>query len=135
MVGSVMKLLIFSLDTKERQPGSEEYNTILNHLLTGEIEVNAAENVNNGQTQAAFMCLVETDLQEKMVLGIAHAYKQSSLLEIDLPSRAGHVRFISGAPRKYLGLWVEAGPGVTGDFTLNKATMKVLHCVPDDKTG
>jgi len=120
-----MKILVFSLDTKERQPAKDEYNTMKQHLLTSEMAVSDAKGVYGGQEENSFICLVDQDIQEKMIMAIAHAYKQESMLEVELPSRKTFLRFIGGAPNKYLGLWSEAGPAVSGDFTLNMDNMKV----------
>lgn len=128
MVGSV-KTLVFSLDTAERQPTKDEYNTMREHLLTGKILVNNAKGVYKGREENSFICLIETELQEQMIMAIAHAYKQEAVLDVELPSRKGYLRFISGAPRQFLGIWKEAPVNVTGDFTVNTDNMKVYCCV------
>lgn len=130
MVGT-LKTIIFSLDTTEKQPSSDEYNTMREHLLTGKIMVNNSKGTYNGREENSFICLVETELQEQMIMAIAHAYKQEAVLEVELPSRKGYLRFINGTPRKAIGIWQEAPLEVKGDFTVNVENMKVFQCVPE----
>jgi hypothetical protein len=133
-----VKTLVFSLDRADRKPDAQEYETMRNHMLTGKILVNNAQGVFDGEQETAFICLVDTELQEQMVMAIAHAYKQKCILEIELPSREGYAKYISGEPRKYLGLWTEVSPNVKvdGDFTVNTESMRVFKCLPAtvDKT-
>jgi hypothetical protein len=127
-----MKTIIFSLDTADRQPPSDEYDTMREHLLTGKIMVNNSEGYYKGNKEKSFICLLETELQEQMILGIAHAYKQECVLEVELPSRMGYLRYFDGSPRKALGMWKEAPLDVKDDFTLNLETMKIYTCLPID---
>lgn len=130
MVGTV-KTIVFSLDTVEKQPPQDEYNTMREHMLTGKIIVNNARGSYKGREENSFICLVETELQEKMIMAIAHAYKQEAVLEVEMPSRKGYLRFINGQPRQAVGIWTEAPVDIKGDFTLNMESMKVWHCIPE----
>lgn len=124
-----MKTLVFSLDTAQRQPPKEEYNTMREHMLTAQIIVNDAKGVWKGREENSFICLIDTELQEKMIMAIAHAYKQEAVLEVDMPTKLGYLRFMDGAPRKFLGTWKEAPVDVTDNFTVNVNSMKVYQCV------
>lgn len=126
-----MKLLVFSLDTKVRQPGKEEYNTMREHMLTSSMRVTNAKGVFKGQEENSFICSVDKELQEQMVLAIAQAYKQECVLEVEMPSHKGYIRYFDGKPREYVGLWKEAGLDVKDNFTLNLDTMKVFKCYPE----
>ena len=124
-----MKTLIFSLDTAEKQPGADEYNTMREHLMTGKILVTNTKGSYKGREENGFMCLVHTELQEQMIMAIAHAYKQEAVLEVEMPDSKSYIRFLNGEPRKYAGIWKEAPVGVDGDYTVNMATAKVYKCI------
>jgi hypothetical protein len=126
-----MKLLIFSLDTETRQPGQEEYETMKTHMLTSKMHVTNSKGVYKGIEEDGFICVVNEEIQEKMIMAIAHAYKQECVLEVELPSRKGYLKFFDGKPAEYVGLWKEAGIDVKDDFTINLDTMKVYRCVPE----
>lgn len=123
-----MKILVFSLDTTVKQPAKTEYDTMRNHMTTNDIAVSNAKGVFNGREENAFICLLNKDIQDKMIMGIAHAYKQESVLEVELPSKKSYIRFIDGTPKKYAGIWKEAESLVKGDFTLDLSNMKVYKC-------
>ena len=125
-----MKTLVFSLDTAEKQPDTEEYNTMREHLRTGKILVTNTKGSYKGREENGFLCVVVTELQEQMIMAIAHAYKQDSVLEVEMPDNKSYLRFINGEPRKYAGIWKEAPVDVTCDFTVNVATGKVYKCIP-----
>ena len=126
-----MKTIVFSLDTQKRRPDKEEYNTMREHMLTGKIVVDYARGTYKGDEENSFICLVDTPLQEEMIMAIAHAYKQEAVLEVELPSKKAYLRFINGSPRKSVGTWREAPVDVKGDFTVNMANAKVYTCVPE----
>lgn len=130
MVGT-LKTLVFSLDTAEKQPGAEEYNTMREHLRTGKILVTNTKGQYKGREENGFLCIVVNELQEQMIMAIAHAYKQDSILEVEMPDNKSYLRFINGEPRKYAGIWKEAPVDVEGDFTLNMTDMKVYKCIPE----
>jgi hypothetical protein len=127
MVGSV-KTLVFSLDTVNKQPDADEYNTMIEHLKTGNILVTKTKGSYKGRAENGFICLVTTELQEQMIMGIAHAYKQEAVLEVEMPDSKGYLRFLNGQPRTFAGIWKEAPVDVEGDFTMNTTTMKVYKC-------
>ena len=131
MVGTV-KTLVFSLDTPEKQPDADEYNTMREHLLTGKIFVAKTKGSYKGREENGFICLCTTELQEQMIMGIAHAYKQEAVLEIEMPDNKAYLRFIDSKPREFAGIWKEAPVDAKGDFTMNLANMKVYQCVPTE---
>lgn len=122
------KMIIFSLATSQRQPPDDEYDTMRNHMLTGNIVIHDAKGIYKGQEEKSFICTIDQEIQEKMILAIAQAYKQECVLEIDLPSRKGHLIYFDGKPKSFIGIWKEAPVDVKGDFTLDLKTMKVYQC-------
>lgn len=133
MVGT-LKTLVFSLDTAEKQPGKDEYRTMREHLLTGKILVASTKGLYKGREENGFLCFVTTELQEQMIMAIAHAYKQEAVLEIEMPDNKGYLRFLDEQPRKFAGIWKEVPVDVKvdGDFTVNMQTMKVYKCFPSE---
>lgn len=128
-----MKILVFSLDTEAKSPSADEYNTMTKHMETGKIIVTKGVGVYKGREETSLICLLDKDIQDQMIMAIAHAYKQESVLEVELPSKKGYLRFIDGKPREYVGTWKEIPPSEEhfDNFTLNLDSMKAYKCYPD----
>lgn len=133
-----MKMLIFSLDTKDKKTPKSEYETMKEHMKTSKMLITDAKGIYKGTPEDALICLLNEEIQDQMVMAIAHAYKQESVLEVEVPSKKSYLRFIDGSPKQYVGIWREVEPGtkITDDFIINMENMKIYKCFPEtvDKT-
>lgn len=122
------KTIVFSCDTTDKKLSQRQLDKIFVLLFNAGIKVAPAMGVYNGQVENSFICTINQELQEKMILALVKTYKQEAILEID-KNRFSFLRFFNDKPREYVGVWQHAKSMPTDNFSLNLIDGRVYKCL------